>query len=247
MEVGRIKGHVEHVRQRDTLCPVPAVDFRKRGLHLTRNGQPTPLEERTVSCASTILMRATSSHAPMVRFSKSRLRASRKLLSTCTLGRVGEERASTVAVSAGELCSSWIGNARDCFKRLLDLCSTAGSVFTSMLCSSRRNTSVFVPGGPMVAAIQQGESRQRSHLGVRRFGTVGGIWFGCLETLTHNRNQLQTAGNQCNPFSAFQSLPFLRVPLMTEAQYVLPLRQLCLRSFATHGGGMPGPFYPRSL
>ena len=225
--MGRVKGHVEHVRQRDTLCPVPAVDFRKPGLQLTRQGRPTPLEERTVSCVcvSTILTKATSSHASMVRFSTSRLRASRKLLSTCTLGRVGEERknrASTVAMSAGELCSSWIGNARDCFKRLLDLCSNAASGFTSMLCASCRSTSVFVPGGPIVAAIQQGESRQRSHPGVRRFGTVGGIWFGCSETLTNSRNQLQTAGNQCNPLSGFQSLPFSRVPLMTEAQYVLP-------------------------
>ena len=52
----------EHVRQQDTFCPVSAVYFIKPGLLFTRQGRPTPLE-RTVSYASTILMKAISRHA----------------------------------------------------------------------------------------------------------------------------------------------------------------------------------------
>ena len=58
---------VEHVRLRDIIYPVFAVDIIKLVSQFTRQGRPTPLGEKTVSYVCTILMRATLRHARMVK------------------------------------------------------------------------------------------------------------------------------------------------------------------------------------
>ena len=70
-EVGRVKGHFGPLNtyvRRDILFPVSGADFiKKLGLQYTLQGRAMPLEERTASCVCTILMRATSRHARMVK------------------------------------------------------------------------------------------------------------------------------------------------------------------------------------